>query len=59
MHADTGAFGQNEHKEDEQGGSNQGQGQSHQLPDHMIADRCQGQQKEVACRSGRAEDKVG
>lgn len=28
------------------------------LPDHMIADRCQGQQRKVACRSGRAQGKV-
>lgn len=28
------------------------------LPDHMIADRCQGQRRKVACRSGRAEGKV-
>jgi len=33
--------------------------QSQQLPDHMIADRCQGGGGgEVACRSGRAQDKV-
>lgn len=32
--------------------------QSQQLPDHMIADRCQGQRRKVACRSGRAQDKV-
>lgn len=28
------------------------------LPDHMIADRCQGQRRKVACRSGRAQGKV-
>lgn len=28
------------------------------LPDHMIADRCQGQQRKVACRSGKAQGKV-
>lgn len=27
------------------------------LPDHMIADRCQGQRRKVACRSGRAQGK--
>lgn len=32
--------------------------QSQQLPDHMIADRRQGQRRKVACRSGRAQDKV-
>lgn len=32
--------------------------QSQQLPDHMIADRCQGRRRKVACRSGRAQDKV-
>lgn len=28
------------------------------LPDHMIADRCQGQRRKVACRSGRVQGKV-
>lgn len=28
-----------------------------QLPDHMIADRCQGQWRKVACRSDRAQSK--
>lgn len=29
-----------------------------QLPDHMIADRCQGQRRKVACRSSRAQGKI-